>query len=101
MERGNASKGVGHSDLLPKKFFVAGGIKMGRTTPTVEVLEQYCAAHPDSPVAVRRPKLFFRSGTWIAILGDNIEDGIVGFGSSAQAALRTFDLIYRRAGDGC
>ena len=76
-------------------------IKMERTTLTVEVMERYCAAHPDSPVAVRRPKLFFKSGTWIAMLGDNIADGIVGFGSSGEAALRTFDLIYRRAGDGC
>ena len=76
-------------------------IRMGRTTLTVEVMERYCALRPDSPVAVRRPKLFFKSGTWIALLGDNIEDGITGFGSSVEAALRAFDLIYRRAGSGC
>jgi hypothetical protein len=79
-------------------------IKMDRTTLAVETMERYCVAHPDSPVAVRRPKLFFKSGTWIALLGDNIEDGIAGFGSSVEGALRAFDLVYRRAlpsrGDG-
>lgn len=79
-------------------------IKMDRTTLAVERMELYCVAHPESPVAVRRPKLFFKSGTWIALLGDNIEDGIVGFGSSVETALRAFDLVYRRAlqsrGDG-
>jgi hypothetical protein len=62
-----------------------------------ERMELYCMAHPNSPAAVRRPKLFFKSGTWIALLGDTIEDGIVGFGSSEEDALRAFDLIYRRA----
>src|SRR6188472_19695 len=60
-------------------------------------MERYCLEHPGSPAAVRSPKLSFRSGTWIALLGDNIEDGIAGFGSSVEAALRAFDLIYRES----
>ena len=71
-------------------------IKMDHTVLATETMKRYCTSHPDSPVAVRRPKLFLKSGMWIALLGDNIEDGIAGFGSSVEGALRAFDMIYRR-----
>ena len=67
------------------------------TIAAEERAEQYFAAHPRSPAAVRRPKLSTRSGVWIAILGRSIEDGIVGFGSSVEAALRAFDTQYLSA----
>jgi hypothetical protein len=43
---------------------------------------------------MRRPKLFFRSDLWIALLGPSIEEGIVGIGSNITAALRAFDAQY-------
>jgi hypothetical protein len=46
---------------------------------------------------VRRPQLSIRSGTWIALLGRGIEDGIVGIGSTVEAALRAFDAQYLAA----
>jgi hypothetical protein len=60
----------------------------------IEQMELYCTAHPASPAAVRRPKLFFRSDLWIALLGPTIEEGIVGIGPNIAAALRAFDEQY-------
>ena len=60
----------------------------------IEQMEIYCAAHPASPSAMRRPKLFFRSDLWIALLGPSIEEGIVGIGPNVTAALRAFDAQY-------
>ena len=57
-------------------------------------IELYAAAHPGSPSAVRRPKVFHKSETWIALLGDNVEDGIIGYGDTIEAALRSFDARY-------
>jgi hypothetical protein len=57
-------------------------------------MESYCAAHPDSPSALRRPNLSFRNGFWIALLGPSVEEGIVGRGDSVEAALRAFDAQY-------
>ena len=57
-------------------------------------MDSYCAAHPDSPSALRRPNLSFRDGLWIALLGPSVEEGIVGFGDSVEAALRAFDAQY-------
>jgi hypothetical protein len=60
----------------------------------LEEMESYCAAHPGSPSAVRRPALSIRSGLWIALLGSSVKEGIVGIGSTVEAALRAFDTRY-------
>jgi hypothetical protein len=60
----------------------------------IEQMKVYCASHPGSPSAVRRPQLFFRSDLWIALLGPTIEEGIVGIGPTIAAALRAFDAQY-------
>ncbi len=61
----------------------------------IEQMKVYCASHPGSPSALRRPQLFFRSDLWIALLGPTIEEGIVGIGPTVAAALRAFDAQYR------
>jgi hypothetical protein len=60
----------------------------------MEQLELYCEAHPGSPAAVRRPRLFVRGELWIALLGPSVEEGIVGIGPTVTAALRAFDTQY-------
>jgi hypothetical protein len=60
----------------------------------IEQMKHYCAAHPGSPSAVRRPQLSSRGDLWIALLGPNVEEGIVGIGPSVAAALRAFDAQY-------
>jgi hypothetical protein len=59
-----------------------------------EQMELYCAGHPGTPSAVRRPRLFVRSELWVALLGPSLEEGIVGIGPSVAAALRAFDTQY-------
>jgi hypothetical protein len=60
-------------------------------------MERYCADHPRSPSAVRRPQLCRRGGTFIALLGQNLQTGIAGIGNTVESALRAFDLQYLRA----
>ena len=67
---------------------------MDYAATAIEQMDIYCTAHPDSPAAMRRPKLFIRSDLWIALLGPIIEEGIVGIGPSVAAALRAFDAQY-------
>jgi hypothetical protein len=57
-------------------------------------MELYCEAHPGSPSAVRRPRLFVRGELWVALLGPSVEEGIVGIGPTVTAALRAFDAQY-------
>jgi len=63
-------------------------------TAAMEQMEIYSLAHPGSPSAVRRPRLFVRGDLWIALLGPTIEEGIIGIGSTVTAALRAFDAQY-------
>ena len=67
---------------------------MDYAAAATEQMELYCAAHPGSPSAVRRPRLSFRSELWIALLGPSMEEGIVGIGPTVAAALRAFDTQY-------
>ena len=60
----------------------------------MERMELYCAAHPGSPSTARRPELLYRGQLWIALLGPNVEEGIVGIGQTVEAALRAFDAQY-------
>jgi hypothetical protein len=62
-----------------------------------ELAEAYFAAHPRSPSAVRRPTLSPRSGMWMALSGRNAGDGVVGLGSTVEAALDAFDRRYLSA----
>ena len=54
----------------------------------MQEMERYCSAHPNSPAAIRHPRLSIRGRTFVALLGPSIEDGIAGFGDTVQAALR-------------
>jgi hypothetical protein len=67
---------------------------MDYASAAMEQMELYCAAHPGSPLAVLRPRLFVRGELWIALLGPSVEEGIVGIGPSVAAALRAFDAQY-------
>jgi hypothetical protein len=68
-----------------------------QTLAAIQEMERYCAAHPGSPAAVRRPRLSIRGCTFVALLGPSIEEGIAGFGDSVRAALRAFDAQYSRS----
>jgi hypothetical protein len=57
-------------------------------------LRKYCAAHPDSPAARRRPRILVDHGRYVALLGRSINRGILGFGSTVASALRAFDDLY-------
>ncbi len=55
---------------------------------------RYCEAHPGSPAAVRRPQISQRGAVWMALLGSDLQSGIVGLGNTLPAALADFDRQY-------
>ena len=70
------------------------GRRTNSISEEVEQMRLYCAAHPSTPSAIRQPHLFRREQLWIALLGPNAEQGIVGIGPSIEAALSNFDAQY-------
>lgn len=41
-----------------------------------------------------RPRLFIDGDQWCALLGDNLQDGVAGFGKSPELAGMDFDRAY-------
>ena len=69
-----------------------------RTLAAMQEMERYCTAHPQSPAAMRRPRLSdSRPQRLSCCSGPAIEEGVAGFGDSVQAALRAFDVQYSRS----
>ena len=46
------------------------------------------------PSVLYRPKLSRDGNQWCALYGDNLQDGIAGFGSSPAAAMEDFDRAW-------
>src|SRR5438309_12095 len=76
------------------RFKSNGHHVLDSTAAAMERMELYCAAHPGSPSAARRPQLLYRGQLWIALLGPSVQEGIVGIGPTVEAALRAFDAQY-------
>lgn len=70
---------------------------MSHVRKATREMEDYCMLHPRTPAAVRRPRISNRRGTWMALLGPSIDDGIAGFGPDISAALDAFDRNYLAA----
>lgn len=70
------------------------GHVLDQTAIAADSRHAYSAAHPRSPSALRRPRLLLRGQLWIALIGPSMEEGIVGIGSTVEAALRAFDTQY-------
>jgi hypothetical protein len=87
-------RGAFYTRMKKNGEFSHGRRVMDYALAAAEQMELYYEAHPVSPAAVRRPRLFVRGELWIALLGPNVEEGIVGIGPTVTAALRAFDTRY-------
>lgn len=46
------------------------------------------------PSMLYRPRLTVDGNQWCALYGDNLQDGVAGFGGSPDLAYRSFDLAW-------
>lgn len=49
------------------------------------------ACQMNTPSMMLRPRLFIDGNRWCALLGENIQDGVCGFGASPALAYADFD----------
>ena len=48
------------------------------------------------PSVIFRPKLFIDGNKWCALYGDNLMDGVCGFGDSPEQAMHDFNMAWTR-----
>lgn len=58
---------------------------------------QRAAVEQSRPVVVFRPTLKTDGDQWCFLLGENLQNGVAGFGSSPEAAAKDFDHQWRTA----
>lgn len=46
------------------------------------------------PSVLYRPRIFINGGMWCALYGENVQDGVAGFGNSPEAAMANFDAAW-------
>jgi hypothetical protein len=57
--------------------------------------EDYAAACDRRfPSNIYRPKLFIDGDKWCALYGENIQDGVCGFGDTPELAMQDFDRAW-------
>jgi hypothetical protein len=52
------------------------------------------AAEHERPCVLFRPKVFIDGDAWCALYGENLQDGVAGFGGSPAEAMRAFDSAW-------
>ena len=62
----------------------------------VQASLQEVAAMQTYPHILYKPKLFLDGNQWCALLGDNIQVGVCGFGYSPADAMNAFDAEWYR-----
>ena len=48
------------------------------------------------PSAIYRPSISIDGNQWCALYGDNLQDGVAGFGDSPEAAMQDFDSQWQK-----
>lgn len=49
-----------------------------------------------TPAEILRPSIYIDGNQWCALYGENLQDGIAGFGDSPEAAMADFNENYRK-----
>ena len=57
---------------------------------------QQAAAAYERPCVLWKPRLFIDGNQWCALFGENIQEGVVGFGDSPDEAMWAFDAAWRK-----
>ncbi len=58
------------------------------------VAEYEAALQMKRPFMLLRPKLYVDGNQWCALYGDNLQDGVAGFGDTPDKAAQNFDLNW-------
>ena len=52
------------------------------------------ACDQSAPSLLIKPRLFIDGDQWCALYGENLQDGVAGFGDTPDKAMRDFDLQW-------
>ena len=75
-------------------YYDESGMVLQRTLGAIAA-QNYAAEMSGTPSYMLKPRLFIDGNQWCALLGENVHDGVAGFGDSPELAYRAFDEAWR------
>ena len=57
-------------------------------------VEYWAAEDLRTPHVLLRPRIYIDGNQWCALYGENLQDGIAGFGDTVELAMLDFDKNY-------
>lgn len=75
-------------DRLSQQFDISHAVYMVRDA------WQVSAASHERPFVLLKPKLYPDGNMWCALYGDNLQDGLAGFGKTPAEAAEAFDAAW-------
>lgn len=87
---------IGNGDIAAA---VENAMREANTTNYIEHVENalHCAiAEYKRPSVLWRPKIFIDGNQWCALYGNNLQDGVAGFGDSPAKAMWDFDRTWQK-----
>ena len=67
---------------------------MDTITNSIRIQCETIAYAMSRPSTVYRPKLSIDGNNWCALYGENLQDGVAGFGSTPDLAMANFDIAW-------
>lgn len=70
---------------------------------TLEFMQHYAvgmyeyAGKVNEPFTLYRPRLFVDGNQWCALYGENIQDGVAGFGDTPEKAVKAFNEAWTKS----
>ena len=84
------------SDVLNDELQMLTVNAISHAAEMAGVAIQQAVAQFSTPSAMYRPKIYIDGNMWCALYGDNIQDGVAGFGVSPSAAMSDFDVNWHK-----
>lgn len=78
-------------------YEIQHGIESDVSLAMQAIREYFCqtAAEMSYPSALFKPRLFIDGNRWCALYGDNLQEGVAGFGSSPEEAMTAFNVAWK------
>lgn len=88
---------IGHADIENAVQQVFMGMNISFYAERCAASIQQTVAEYQRPSAVYRPSLIQDGNIWCALYGENLQDGVAGFGDTPAKAMWDFDLQWMKA----
>lgn len=88
---------IGNGDIGEAVERAMRGANISHYVETAAYSVQHAVAEYERPSVMFRPKIYIDGNSWCALYGENLQDGIAGFGNSPANAMLDFDRNWYKS----